>query len=100
MPFALAVALFISHYAPRRLAVPVAYVIDLLAAVPSVVFGLWGGRALSQALKPVINWLGEYLNWIPFFKGPASPNGQTALTAALSMWPWGKAMLTSPDLRK
>ncbi|WGL52082.1 phosphate ABC transporter permease subunit PstC [Nocardioides sp. BP30] len=83
VPFALGVALFISHYAPRRLATPVAYVIDLLAAVPSVVYGLWGGRALSQALKPVINWLGDYLNWIPLFKGPASPNGQTALTAAL-----------------
>jgi phosphate transport system permease protein len=83
VPFAIAVALFISHYAPRRLAIPVAYIIDLLAAVPSVVFGLWGGRALSQSLKPVINWLGHYLDWIPLFKGPASPNGQTALTAAL-----------------
>lgn len=83
VPFALGVALFVSHYAPRRLATPVAYVIDLLAAVPSVVYGLWGGRSLSQALKPVINWLGERLEWIPLFKGPASPNGQTALTAAL-----------------
>jgi phosphate transport system permease protein len=83
VPFALAVALFISHYAPRRLATPVAYVIDLLAAVPSVVYGLWGGRSLSQALKPVINWLGDRLEWIPLFRGPASPNGQTALTAAL-----------------
>lgn len=83
VPFALGVALFISHYAPRRLATPVAYVIDLLAAVPSVVYGLWGGRSLSQALKPVINWLGDRLEWIPLFKGPVSPNGQTALTAAL-----------------
>ena len=49
VPFALGVALFISHYAPAALAAPVAYVIDLLAAVPSVVFGLWGARVLGPA---------------------------------------------------
>ena len=47
VPFAIGIALFISHYAPRRIAVPMAYVVDLLAAVPSVVFGLWGGRYLA-----------------------------------------------------
>jgi phosphate transport system permease protein len=52
VPFALGIALFISHYAPRALAVPVAYVIDLLAAVPSVVFGLWGARVLGPYLIP------------------------------------------------
>src|SRR3954469_13231940 len=44
VPFAVGIALFISHYAPRSIAPTVAYVVDLLAAVPSVVFGLWGGR--------------------------------------------------------
>ena len=53
VPFALGIALFISHYAPPALAVPVAYVIDLLAAVPSVVFGLWGARNLAPYLVPV-----------------------------------------------
>ena len=42
MPLAIGVALFISHYAPRRIAWGLGYVIDLLAAVPSVVYGLWG----------------------------------------------------------
>ncbi len=42
VPVAIGVALFISHYAPRRLAAVLGYVIDLLAAVPSVVYGLWG----------------------------------------------------------
>ena len=83
MPFALGIALFISHYAPKALAVPVAYVIDLLAAVPSVVFGLWGARTLAPHLVPVQKWLDEHLGFIPFFKGPASVTGKTVLTAGV-----------------
>ena len=83
VPFALGIALFISHYAPRRLAVPVAYVIDLLAAVPSVVFGLWGARALAPALVPVQAWLDHHAGWIPLFAGPSSVTGKTTFTAAI-----------------
>jgi len=83
VPFSIGVALFISHYAPPRIATPVAYVIDLLAAVPSVVYGLWGGLALAQALKPAINWLYENLSWIPLFAGPPSVTGRTMLTAGI-----------------
>jgi phosphate transport system permease protein len=83
VPFAIGVALFISHYAPPRVAVPIAYVIDLLAAVPSVVYGLWGGLALGQAMKPVINWLYDNLDFIPFFAGPPSVTGRTMLTAGI-----------------
>ena len=83
VPFALAIALFISHYAPKRLATPVAYVIDLLAAVPSVVYGLWGGTQLADALKPAIQWVADHLGWIPLFKGPYAGTGQVALTAVL-----------------
>ena len=84
MPFAIAVALFTSHYAPRRLAVPLAYVIDLLAAIPSVVFGLWGGRYLAAYLEPLHVWLHEHLGFLPFFgPGPPSPNGRSLLTAGI-----------------
>jgi phosphate transport system permease protein len=83
VPFAIGIALFISHYAPRRLAVPVAYVIDLLAAVPSVVFGLWGARTLASFLVPGYDWLAGHLSWIPFFAGPASVTGKTMLTAGI-----------------
>jgi phosphate transport system permease protein len=83
VPFAFGIALFISHYAPRRLAVPVAYVIDLLAAVPSVVFGLWGARALAPYLVPAHEWLAEHLSWLPFFEGPASVTGKTIFTAGI-----------------
>jgi phosphate transport system permease protein len=83
VPFAVGIALFISHYAPRRLAVPVAYVIDLLAAVPSVVFGLWGARTLAPYLVPSQSWLDHHLGWIPFFAGPASVTGRTMFTAGI-----------------
>src|SRR6478735_7580029 len=83
VPFAIGVALFISHYAPRAIATPVAYVIDLLAAVPSVIFGLWGGLALAGALKPVMDWLYDTLGWVPLFAGPPSATGRTMLTAGI-----------------
>ena len=83
VPFSVALALFISHYAPRRIATPVAYVIDLLAAVPSVVFCLWGARSLAVASQPVQRWLDDHLGWLPFFNGPASATGRTILVAGV-----------------
>jgi phosphate transport system permease protein len=84
VPFAIAVALFISHYAPRRLAAVLSYVVDLLAAVPSVVFGLWGGRYLAAYLQPAHVWLHEHLGFLPFFgPGPPSPNGRSLFTASI-----------------
>jgi phosphate transport system permease protein len=82
-PLALGVALVISHYAPRRLATPLGYVVDLLAAVPSVVYGLWGLAFLGPRLFPVYDWLAAHLGWFPLFAGPASASGRTILTAAI-----------------
>lgn len=82
-PIAIGVALFISHYAPRRLAGPIGYVIDLLAAVPSVVFGAWGMMTLAPAMQGPFMWFEENLGFLPFFAGPASSTGRTMLTAAL-----------------
>ncbi|MDY5585447.1 MAG: phosphate ABC transporter permease subunit PstC [Arcanobacterium sp.] len=59
VPFAVAIALFISHYAPRRLATVFGYLIDLLAAIPSVVFGLWGMWTLEPLLRPIFTWISE-----------------------------------------
>ena len=50
VPLAVAVALFISHIAPRRLAQPLGYLVDLLAAIPSIVYGLWGISVLGPAV--------------------------------------------------
>ncbi|MBQ0922620.1 phosphate ABC transporter permease subunit PstC [Saccharopolyspora endophytica] len=67
MPLSGGIALFLTRYAPKNLARPFAYIVDLLAAVPSVVYGLWGFLVLGPFLKPVSNWLNETLGWIPIF---------------------------------
>jgi phosphate transport system permease protein len=83
VPFSIAIALFITYYAPRRLAAPIGYVIDLLAAVPSIVFGLWGGQKLADSLKPVYEWLAAHVSWFPLFKGPYAGTGRVGVTAVL-----------------
>jgi phosphate transport system permease protein len=92
-PLALGVALVISHYAPRRLATPLGYVVDLLAAVPSVVYGLWGLAFLGPRLFPVYDWLAAHVGWFPLFAGPASASGRTILTAAIVLSVSGAVML-------
>ena len=71
-PLAVSIALFISHYAPRRLAQLLGYLVDLLAAVPSIIYGLWGFQTLAPATVPVARWLEANLGFIPLFAGPAS----------------------------
>ena len=83
VPISIGIALFISHYAPRRLASVLGYIVDLLAAVPSVVFGLWGIGVLAPAVQPVYAWLVENLGWFPLFTGPVSGTGRTILTAGI-----------------
>lgn len=67
VPVAVGIALFISHYAPRKLASPLGYVIDLLAAVPSIIYGLWGALFLVPHLGGLYSWLDEYLGWTGIF---------------------------------
>jgi phosphate transport system permease protein len=82
-PIAIGVALFISHYAPRRVASVLGYVIDLLAAIPSVVYGLWGALWLMPRVHPFFEWLTEYFGWIPLFAGPAASPPRTIMTAGI-----------------
>ncbi|ALE04302.1 phosphate ABC transporter permease (plasmid) [Arthrobacter sp. ERGS1:01] len=82
-PIGVAVALFISHYAPRKLAHGLGYLVDLLAAIPSVVYGAWGATFLASQLKEPYQWLADNLGWIPIFAGPASATAKTMLTAGI-----------------
>jgi phosphate transport system permease protein len=68
VPIAIGIALFITQYAPDRLSRPVAYVIDLLAAIPSIIYGIWGIAELAPHLTGVQNGLADALGWIPLFK--------------------------------
>ena len=83
LPVSIGIALFISHYAPRRVAQGLGYIIDLLAAVPSVVFGLWGIKILAPAVTPLYDWLVTNAGWIPLFAPPVSGTGRTILTVAI-----------------
>jgi phosphate transport system permease protein len=83
VPLSLGIALFISHFAPRRIAPVLGYVIDLLAAVPSVVYGLWGIVVLARFVQPFYAFLNEYFGWIPLFSGQISGTGRTILTASI-----------------
>ena len=82
-PLAIGIALYISHFAPRRLSQFLGYSIDLLAAIPSVVYGLWGMLVLAPFLNPSYLWLNENFGWIPFFEGPVSATGRTMMTVGI-----------------
>ncbi|WP_077488416.1 phosphate ABC transporter permease subunit PstC [Sinomonas mesophila] len=82
-PISIGVALFITHFAPRRIASALGYVIDLLAAIPSVIYGAWGASFLAREISPAYVWLAENAGWIPIFSGPASATGKTILTAGI-----------------
>ena len=82
-PLAIGIALYISHFAPRRVSQILGYSIDLLAAIPSVVYGLWGMLVLAPFLNPGYLWLNENFGWIPFFEGPVSATGRTMMTVGI-----------------
>jgi phosphate transport system permease protein len=84
-PLAVAVALFITHFAPRRLAQGLGYLIDLLAAVPSIVYGLWGVAVLAPATLGLTTWLNTYFGWLPFFAGPVSATGRTMFVVGITL---------------
>jgi phosphate transport system permease protein len=75
VPVALGVAVYTVEYAPRRLGTMLGYVTDLLAAVPSVVYGLWGLFFLLPHLTGLQVFLNRWLGWIPLFGGSRSDVG-------------------------
>ena len=82
-PVAVGIALFVSHYAPRRIAGAVGFVIDLLAAIPSVVFGLWGAQLLAPHIAPLWQWVADVLSAIPGVTVTATATGRSMATTAL-----------------
>ena len=85
MPIALGIAIFITQYSPRRIAGPLAYVIDLLAAVPSIIYGVWGLYVLAPKIRPLAIWLNEHLGGVFLFAtGNVSVSGGgTIFTAGI-----------------
>ena len=67
----------------RRVALTLGFLVDLLAAIPSIIYGLWGIFVLGPAAVPVMKWLEENLGFIPLFEGPASATGRTMFVVGL-----------------
>jgi phosphate transport system permease protein len=68
VPLAVGAALYISEYAPRRIQSLLVTVVDLMAAVPSVVYGLWGFAYLQWRMVSLSRWINDWFFWIPLFK--------------------------------
>jgi phosphate transport system permease protein len=68
VPVAIGIAVFLTQYAPARLSRPFGALVDLLAAVPSIVFGLWGIFVLAPQLEPIESMLNRDLGWLFLFK--------------------------------
>src|SRR6476659_2453763 len=69
VPIAVATALFLTELCPRRLRSPLTILVELLAAVPSVVYGLWGFFVLIPKLKPAEQWFADTFSFLPFIGG-------------------------------
>ncbi len=83
MPIALGVAIFVTQYAPRRVAGPLAYMVDLLAGVPSIIYGVWGLYVLAPQLRPIATWLNHAMGWCFLFaSGNATVGGGGTLFTA------------------
>ncbi len=83
VPVALGSALFLTEVAPRRMGRPLGYLVDLLAAVPSVVFGLWGLLVLVPALIPVERFLDRWLGFVPIFANRSGLFGRSIFAGAV-----------------
>ena len=68
LPIALSIALMINEYAPQRMRGWLTALVDLLAIVPSIVFGFWGLEALNTYVHAPVSWIAEHLGFIPIFR--------------------------------
>ncbi|HEY3717306.1 MAG TPA: phosphate ABC transporter permease subunit PstC [Jatrophihabitantaceae bacterium] len=87
VPIAIGAAIFISEYAPYRLRRPLIALVDLMAAIPSILYGLWGVFFLQPHVIGTIRWMSEHLGFIPIFKvrGDHEPSAFTTSTFIAGM---------------
>jgi len=81
VPLSLGAAIFLAEIAPPWLRSLISFVVELLAAIPSVIYGLWGIFVIVPLLRPIEAWLGEHLGFLPFFQG--APYGIGMLAGGL-----------------
>jgi phosphate transport system permease protein len=85
-PVSIAIGLFLTELAPPQVRAPIASLVEMLAAVPSVVVGLWGILVLGPFMRSDIEpFLHDYFGWIPFFSGDPSQSGVLVAIVVLTM---------------
>lgn len=99
-PLALGTALFITEYSPMRIRSALVSLIDLMAAVPSIVWGLWGFFLIQPHAKGIARWLTQYAGWVPFFHVETDPSAalwaQTRFTSSVFIAAFPVAMMVLP----
>jgi len=83
VPVAVGVALCLTQYLHKRASGPVSFIVDLLAAVPSIIFGLWGLSVLGPFLAPAAEWLISKIGWIPLFSRGVDPKGSVFVASVV-----------------
>ena len=84
VPISIGIAMYLVEMAPKKVKTPLSFLVELLAAVPSVIYGLWGLFVLRFWIKDYIEGpLGEYLGFIPLFSSSGTPLGLNVLTAGI-----------------
>lgn len=88
LPISLGISLFLSQYCPAKLKGPLVYTVDLLAAVPSIVYGIWGAGVLGPFLGPAFQWISDTIGAvIPFLRSNRATR-RSAPPAQSSPVPW------------
>jgi phosphate transport system permease protein len=86
VPLAVGVSVFVTELCPRSLRGIISFTVELLAAIPSVIYGLWGIFVLAPILRTYVQpWLAKYLGWTGFFSGPAYGIGMLAAGIILAI---------------
>lgn len=99
-PLAFMLAVFVSDYAPRRIKSTLVSIVDLMAAVPSIIYGLWGLFLLQPHAITVSRWLSQHFGWIPLFHVDTNPNAavwqQSAYTSSVFIAGLAVSMMAIP----
>ena len=86
VPLAVGVSIFVTELCPRVLRGAISFTVELLAAIPSVIYGLWGIFVLAPLLRKYVEpWLAKYLGWTGLFTGPAYGIGMLAAGVILAI---------------
>ncbi|MCU0536009.1 MAG: phosphate ABC transporter permease subunit PstC [Hydrococcus sp. Prado102] len=86
VPLGIGTAIFLSEdFIPLKVRMPLVFMVELLAAIPSVVYGLWGIFVLIPLIRPIGMWLHNSLGWIPLFSTPPAGPGMLPAGVVLAI---------------